>query len=64
MKKLVSLVLVLAMMAVIATGCAVFKVDPGKYTVHVLKAEGYVVTEEEYAVPEEYGIVSIVLEKQ
>ena len=46
------------------TGCAVFKVDPGKYTVHVLKAEGYVVTEEEYAVPEEYGIVSIVLEKQ
>ena len=46
------------------TGCAIFKVDPGKYTVHVLKAEGYVVTEEEYAVPEEYGIVSIVLEKQ
>lgn len=46
------------------TGIAVFKQDPGKYTVHVLKAEGYVVTDEEYAVPEEYGIVKIVLEKQ
>lgn len=46
------------------TGCAIFKVDPGKYTVHVLKAEGYVVTEEEYAVPEDYGIVKITLEKQ
>ena len=43
------------------TGCAIFKVDPGKYTVHVLKAEGYVVTEEEYAVPEDYGIVKITL---
>lgn len=46
------------------TGCAIFKEEPGKYTVHVLKADGYVVTEEEYAVPEEYGLVKIVLEKQ
>ena len=46
------------------TGCAVFKVDPGKYTVHILKAEGYVVPEEEFAVPEQYGVVQVTLEKK
>ena len=46
------------------TGCAVFKVDPGKYTVHILKAAGYVVPEEEFAVPEQYDVVRITLEKQ
>ena len=46
------------------TGCAVFKVDPGKYTVHIHKAEGYVVPEEEFAVPEQYGVVQITLEKK
>lgn len=47
------------------TGCAVFKVEPGKYTVHILKAEGYVVPkEEEFAVPEEYGVVNITLQKK
>ena len=46
-----------------ATGCAVFKQDPGKYTVHILKAAGYVVAKEEVAVPEQYGVMNIVLEK-
>lgn len=46
-----------------ATGCAVFKQDPGKYTVHILKAAGYVVPKEEFAVPEQYGVMNIVLEK-
>lgn len=46
-----------------ATGCAVFKQDPGKYTVHILKAAGYVVPKEEFAVPEQYGVMKIVLEK-
>ena len=47
------------------TGCAVFKVEPGKYTVHILKAEGYAVPkEEEFAVPEEYGVVNITLQKK
>ena len=46
------------------TGCAAFKVDPGKYTVHILKAAGYVVPEEEFAVPEQYDVVRITLEKQ
>ena len=46
-----------------ATGCAVFKQDPGKYTVHILKAAGYDVPKEEFAVPEQYGVVNIVLEK-
>ena len=45
------------------TGCAVFKQDPGKYTVHILKAAGYVVPKEEFAVPEQYGVMNIVLEK-
>lgn len=46
-----------------ATGCAVFKQDPGKYTVHILKAAGYVVPKEEFAVPQQYGVMNIVLEK-
>ena len=46
-----------------ATGCAVFKQDPDKYTVHILKAAGYVVPKEEFAVPEQYGVMNIVLEK-
>lgn len=46
-----------------ATGCAVFKQDPGKYTVHILKAAGYVVPKEEFAVPEQYGVMNIILEK-
>ncbi len=46
------------------TGCAIFKQDPGKYTIHILKAEGYVVTDQEYEVPEQYGIVNIALEKE
>ena len=46
-----------------ATGCAVVKQDPGKYTVHILKAAGYVVPKEEFAVPEQYGVMNIVLEK-
>lgn len=46
-----------------ATGCAVFKQDPGKYTVHILKAAGYAVPKEEFAVPEQYGVMNIVLEK-
>ena len=46
-----------------ATGCAVFKQDPGKYTVHILKAAGYDVPKEEFAVPEQYGVMNIILEK-
>ena len=47
-----------------AEGTAFFKTAEGHYTVHVMKVpEGYLKSEEEYAVPETYGDVTVTLKK-
>lgn len=47
-----------------ATGIAEFQVDEGKYTIHILSVpEGFAEDSTEYAVPETYSMVNIVLKK-